>query len=93
MDPVKNILTKMNRLHDAARAAGSAAPACSVPSRRNPVRLLNDALHEYRTQHTTMSKDEFYERGCYQAFMWAWQHSSSQNTQAQGRPPLGEDVP
>ena len=57
---------------------------CSVQSRRNPVRVLNDALHEYRTQHTTMSKDEFYEHGCYAAFMWAWQHSA-QNDQIEAR--------
>ena len=23
-----------------------------------------------------MSKDEFYERGCYHAFMWAWQRAA-----------------
>jgi len=23
-----------------------------------------------------MDKDEFYDSGCYSAFMWAWQHSS-----------------
>jgi len=57
---------------------------CSVPPRRNPVRVLNDALHEYRTQHTEMTKDEFYDRGCYHAFMWAWQRAA-QNAQGHFR--------
>ena len=61
-------------------SSDSRPSACSVPPRRNPVRVLNDALHEYRTQHTDMSKDEFYERGCYHAFMWAWQRAAQNNS-------------
>lgn len=68
---------KLNGL-SAPRAGGG-----SVPSGRNPVRALNDALHVYRTQHTTMSKDEFSGCGCYDAFMWAWQHSD--RSAAEGR--------
>ena len=61
----------------ANRAVHRSSPsACSVTPVRNPVRGLNEALHEYRTKHTTMDKDEFYDSGCYSAFMWAWQHSS-----------------
>ena len=60
---------KLNGL-SAPRAGGG-----SVPGGRNPLRVLNDALHEYRTQHTNMSKDEFREHGCYDAFMWAWQNA------------------
>jgi hypothetical protein len=68
-----------------ARPPEYGAATGSVPTRRNPVRVLNDALHEYRTQHTTMSKDEFHQRGCYDTFMWAWQHSA-QNATLQGSP-------
>ena len=53
--------------------------AAKKQRRINPVRVLNDALHEYRTKHTKMSKDEFYECGCYDAFMWAWQRALKQD--------------
>jgi len=73
-------------IHAERAASSSPGPSGSVPPRRNPVRVLNDALHEYRTQHTDMSKDEFYERGCYHAFMWAWQRAAQNATDhAQGK--------
>lgn len=45
----------------------------------NPVRVLNDAINEYRTNYTNMSKDKFLKQGCYDAFMWAWQRATQNN--------------
>jgi hypothetical protein len=80
----------MNKRKTVTDAKTEKTNACGEsPKRKEPVRVLNDALHEYRTKQTTMSKEEFYERGCYAAFMWAWQRASSNAPCGKEQPVVG----